>query len=145
MCTNRYSTHSSVLILKMVYHTPLLLLHRQEILHKINMHEPMVNIEGIAAVQHLISSLSDVGSYHIMYTGSAIVPLMTSREAHPRSTPTIRRIVEVAIGLLDSVFIHKMTAKFFENLQALHYQGDPHMIFLKSIFLHVTLPLTTLA
>ena len=37
-------------------------------------------------------------SPYIMYAGSAIVPSMTSREAHPRSTATGRRIVGVAMG-----------------------------------------------
>ena len=43
-------------------------------------------------------------SPYIMYAGSAIVPSMTSREAHPRSTATGRRIVGVAIGRFGQRF-----------------------------------------
>ena len=54
------STHSSALILRKVYHIPLLLLHRQERdlaqIYYARTNVVAVNIEGIAAVQDLISS-----------------------------------------------------------------------------------------
>ena len=115
-----FSTHSSALILKRS--TVSCFIAKSAILHKYaRTNVVAVNIEGIAAVQHLISSPSDVRSYqgslspYIMYAGSAIVPSMLSREAHPRSTATGRRIVGVAIGRFGQRFTHKTTAKNYEK------------------------------
>ena len=43
-------------------------------------------------------------SPYIIYTGSAIIPSMSSHEAHPRSTATGRRIDGVAVGLFGQRF-----------------------------------------
>ena len=87
------------------------------------------NIEGTTAVQHLISSPNDVpqGSFspYIMYAGSAIVP---SREAHPRSTATGKRIVGVAV-VSDSVFHPQKDGK--KSTSPTQFQVN----------VHVTLPL----
>ena len=71
-----------------------------------------VNIEGIAAIYSTLDQLSkqrrklSQGSLspYIMYAGSAIVPSMTSREAHLSSTATGNCIVGVAVGRFGQRF-----------------------------------------
>ena len=61
----------------------------------------------IAAVQYLISSPSDVGSYHreashrTQASSSAVAPSMTSREAHPRSF-----FLHVTLPLTSSILFY---------------------------------------
>ena len=107
VCTNCYSTHSSALILKKVYCIALLLLHHQECDHaQIRMNQRRrCQYRGYnchTALDQLSKRRRKLPqgslSPYIMYAGSAIIPSMSSREAHPRSTATGKRIVGVAVG-----------------------------------------------
>ena len=100
VCTNCNSTHSSAIILKKVYRIPLLLLHHQEYdLAQIRTNQRRsCQYRGYncrTALDQLSKRRRKLPqgslSPYIMYAGSAIVPSMTSREAHPRLTATGRR------------------------------------------------------
>ena len=82
-------------------------------------------------------------SPYIMRAGSAIVPSMTSREAHPRSTATWRRIVGVAVGHFGQHFSPtKRWPKLLKKLISPTLPMKSKYEFLKRIVLHVTLPLS---
>ena len=113
MCMNRYSTHSSALILKKVYHIPLLLLHRQE--HNLAQIRTNQRLRCQYRGYNCHTALDQLSkrrrklpqgslSPYIMYAGSAIVLSMTSHEAHPKLTATGKRIVGVAVGHLGQRF-----------------------------------------
>ena len=151
VCTNRYSTHSSALILKKIYSMPLLLLHRQERDHaqirtnqrrrcQYRGYNCRTALDQLSK-QHRKLPQGSLSLY-IMYAGSAIVPSMSSHEAHPRLTATGKRIVGVAVGRFGQCFSPtKRRPKIMgENRQALHYQCNPNInLKKKRIFLHVTL------
>ena len=82
-------------------------------------------------------------SPYIMYAGSAIVPSMSSREAHPRSTATGRRIVGVAIGRFGQRFSStKRRPKITKKIDK-PYTTNDIQIRIEKIFLHVTLPFSS--
>ena len=96
-----------------VYCIPLLLLHRQERNHvKIRKNQRRRCQYRWYNCHTALDQLSKRSrklpqgslSLYIMYAGSAIVPSTSSREAHPRSIVTGRRIVGVAIGRFRQCF-----------------------------------------
>ena len=110
-CTNRYS---SALILKKVYRIPLLLLHRQERDHaqirtnqcrrcQYRGYNCRTALDQLSKRRRKLPQLGKPFTLHNV-RGLSIVPSLSSREAHPRSTATGKRRVGVAVGRFGQRF-----------------------------------------